>query len=108
KLKAINVAPIAVGAGDKWPAAHFWYNFALRACSVDTLKKASTELVFDDPCFLKAGEDLKSFIATNPFQPNFIATAAQDGAGSSAGMLATGKAAMELMGDWNKGVMESL
>ena len=38
KLKATNVIPISVGAGDKWPAAHYWYNFALRACSIDTLK----------------------------------------------------------------------
>src|SRR5262245_4120587 len=54
KLKATNVIPISVGAGDKWPAAHYWYNFALRACSVDTLKKASLEKVFDDACFVKA------------------------------------------------------
>ncbi len=108
KLKAINVVPIAVGAGDKWPAAHYWYNFALRSCSVDTLKKASLNQTFDDPCFVKAGEDLKSFIATNPFQPNFIATPAQDGAGSSAGLVANGQAAMELMGDWNSGVFQNL
>ena len=108
KLKAANVIPIAVGAGDKWPAAHYWYNFALRACSVDTLKAAgASNLTFDDPCFVKAGEDLKAFIATQPFQPNFIATAAQQGAGSSAGLVANGKAAMELMGDWNLGVMQT-
>jgi len=108
KLKAINVVPISVGAGDKWPAAHYWYNFALRACSVATLKKATTDLVFDDPCFVKAGQDLKTFIATSPFQPDFIATPAQTGAGSSAGLVANGQAAMELMGDWNKGVMANL
>jgi raffinose/stachyose/melibiose transport system substrate-binding protein len=108
KLKAINVVPIAVGAGDKWPAAHYWYNFALRACSVDTLKKASTDLVFDDQCFTKAGQDLKAFLDTKPFQTDFIATPAQQGAGSSAGMVANRQAAMELMGDWNKGVMEGL
>jgi raffinose/stachyose/melibiose transport system substrate-binding protein len=108
KLKAINVTPIAVGAGDKWPAAHYWYNFALRSCSVDTLKNASLHQKFDDPCFVKAGEDLKTFIGTNPFQANFIATPAQEGAGSSAGMVANGKAAMELMGDWNLGVMQNL
>jgi raffinose/stachyose/melibiose transport system substrate-binding protein len=108
KLKAINVVPIAVGAGDKWPAAHYWYNFALRNCSVDTLKKAGADQVFDDPCFVQAGSDLKAFIDTQPFQPDFIATPAQQGAGSSAGMVANRKAAMELMGDWNKGVMESL
>ena len=108
KLKAKNVIPISVGAGDKWPAAHYWYNFALRACSVDTLKKATLEKVFDDPCFVKAGSDLKDFIGIQPFQPNFIATVSQQGAGSSAGLVATGKAAMELMGDWNLGVMQTL
>jgi len=108
KLKAANVIPISVGAGDKWPAAHYWYNFALRACSVDALKAATKSLKFDDPCFVKAGSDLKEFIGIQPFQPNFIATVAQQGAGSSAGLVATGKAAMELMGDWNFGVMQTL
>jgi raffinose/stachyose/melibiose transport system substrate-binding protein len=108
KLKAINVVPIAVGAGDKWPAAHWWYNFGLRACSVDTLKKASVDLVFDDPCFVKAGQDLKAFIDTKPFQPNFIATPGQADPTSANGLLANGKAAMELMGDWNKGTLESV
>jgi raffinose/stachyose/melibiose transport system substrate-binding protein len=108
KLKAINVIPIALGAGDKWPAAHWWYNFALRACSVDTLKKASLDLVFDDQCFVKAGTDLKTFIATNPFQPNFIATPGQNDPTSANGLLANGKAAMELMGDWNKGTLETV
>ncbi|MFU8875963.1 ABC transporter substrate-binding protein [Micromonospora sp. SL4-19] len=108
KLKAINVIPIAVGAGDKWPAAHWWYNFALRACSVDTLKKASVDRVFDDPCFVKAGADLKAFIATKPFQPNFIATPGQNDPTSANGLLANGKAAMELMGDWNKGTLETV
>jgi raffinose/stachyose/melibiose transport system substrate-binding protein len=107
KLKAINVVPIALGAGDKWPAAHWWYNFALRACSVETLRKASVDLVFDDPCFVKAGEDLKAFIATEPFQPNFIATPGQNDPTSANGLLANGKAAMELMGDWNKGTLET-
>ncbi|MBY8871388.1 extracellular solute-binding protein [Micromonospora sp. PLK6-60] len=108
KLKAINVIPIAVGAGDKWPAAHWWYNFALRACSVDTLKKASTDLSFDDPCFVKAGQDLKTFIDTKPFQNNFIATPGQNDPTSANGLLANGKAAMELMGDWNKGTLDTV
>lgn len=108
KLKAINVIPIAVGAGDKWPAAHWWYNFALRACSVETLKKASVETVFDDPCFVKAGQDMKAFIDTSPFQPNFIATPGQSDPTSANGLLANGKAAMELMGDWNKGTLDTV
>ena len=40
KLKAINVAPIAVGAKDAWPAAHWYYNFALRECSQATMNAA--------------------------------------------------------------------
>ncbi|MEV1332994.1 extracellular solute-binding protein [Micromonospora costi] len=107
KLKAINVVPIALGAGDKWPAAHWWYNFALRACSVETLKKASVDLVFDDQCFVKAGQDLKTFIGTDPFQPNFIATPGQNDPTSANGLVANGKAAMELMGDWNRGTLET-
>ncbi|GIJ76916.1 raffinose/stachyose/melibiose transport system substrate-binding protein [Micromonospora phaseoli] len=108
KLKAINVVPIAVGAGDKWPAAHWWYNFALRACSVDTLRKASLETVFDDQCFVKAGQDLKAFIDTKPFQNNFIATPGQNDPTSANGLLANGKAAMELMGDWNRGSLDTV
>lgn len=108
KLKATNVVPIAVGAGDKWPAAHWWYNMALRACSIDALKKASAEKNFDDPCFVKAGQDLKAFIDTKPFQPNFIATPGQNDPTSANGMLANGKAAMELMGDWNRGTLDTV
>lgn len=108
KLKASGVIPIALGAGDKWPAAHWWYEFALRDCSIDTLKKASLDRVFDDPCFVKAGQDLQSFIATKPFQPNFIATPGQNDPTSANGLLANGSAAMELMGDWNRGTLDNV
>jgi len=108
KLKAINVTPISVGAGDKWPAAHWWYNFAVRECSPDALANASTKSNFDDPCFVKAGDDLKKFLDLKPFQPNFLATTGQVGAASSAGLLANKKAAMELMGHWDGGVMQTL
>ncbi len=56
------------------------------------------------PCFTKATKDLTSFMATNPFQAGFRHPA-QTGAGSSAGMLANGKAAMELQGDWEPSVV---
>src|SRR5690606_5356610 len=64
KLKTSGVIPIAVGAGDKWPAAHWWYNCALRACSVETLQRSAVELDFSDPCFVQAGRDLEEFVAT--------------------------------------------
>lgn len=108
KLKAIGVAPISVGAADLWPAGHWWYQFALNACSTATLQSAIPELNFDDPCWVRAGELLEEFIATDPFNPGFLATSAQQGADSSAGLVANGNAAMEFMGHWNAGQIGSL
>jgi len=107
-IKETGVAPIAVGAKDAWPAAHWYYNFALRACSKETMDEAAETRSFDDPCWLKAGEDLQSFLETEPFNEGFLTTTAQQGAGSSAGMIANHQAAMELMGAWNPGVIASL
>lgn len=107
-LKAIGVAPLSVGAGDLWPAGHWWYQFALNACSVETLQTAIPALNFDDPCWIEAGENLENFLKTEPFNEGFLATPAQTGAGSSAGLVANGQAAMEFMGPWNSGVIGSL
>ena len=58
--------------------------------------------------FAKAGQDVLDFIASKPFQEGFNGTPAQQGAGSSAGMVVNGKAAMELQGDWDPSVMAAL
>jgi raffinose/stachyose/melibiose transport system substrate-binding protein len=108
KLKAINVDPIAVGAKDAWPAAHWYYNFALRECSQATMNAAGTSLKFTDACWTKAGNDLSAFLKISPFQPGFLTTAAQVGAGSSAGLVANHKAGMELMGAWDPGTISTL
>jgi raffinose/stachyose/melibiose transport system substrate-binding protein len=100
KLKAAKITPIAVGSKDKWPDAFWWEYFALRECSTDTIKSTIKNLKMTDACFVKAGEDLKTFLASNPFQNAFLGTPAQQGAGSSAGLVANGQAAMELQGDW--------
>ena len=108
KLKAINVTPIAVGAKDAWPAAHWYYNFALRECSQATMTSTAKSLKFSDPCWTKAGDDVAAFLKADPFQKGFLTTSAQQGAGSSAGLLANHKAGMELMGNWDPGVIASL
>jgi raffinose/stachyose/melibiose transport system substrate-binding protein len=100
KLKAKNITPISIGSKDKWPDAFWWSYFAIRECSLDTVKATVKTLKMTDPCWVKAGEDLKAFLDTKPFQPAFLGTPAQQGAGSSAGLVANGKAAMELQGDW--------
>ena len=108
KLKDAGIEPIAVGAASGWPAAHWWYNFALQSCPSDVLQAANSTLDFTDPCFVDAGKTLKEFIDTEPFNTGFAATAAQEGATSSAGLVANGNAAMELMGQWNASVMTGL
>ncbi|MGO4783289.1 ABC transporter substrate-binding protein [Cryobacterium sp. W22_MBD10_FK3] len=108
KLKASGVAPIALGAKDAWPAAHWFYFFALRECSPDVLAEAADTKDFSDDCWIRAGEDLQGFADTEPFNQGFLTTAAQQGAGSSAGLVANHQAGMELMGAWNPGVIASL
>jgi len=108
KIKAAGIEPISVGAGDKWPAAHYWYYFALRECSQQVLTDAVKSLDFSDPCFVKAGEDLQKVIAAKPFNKGFLSTPAQTGATSASGLLATGKVAMEMQGHWEPGVMQGL
>jgi raffinose/stachyose/melibiose transport system substrate-binding protein len=108
KLKTAHIVPIAVGSKDKWPDAFWWEYFAIRECSTTTLKSAMKAVNLSAPCFLKAGHDLTSFMNTKPFQSGFLGTAAQVGAGSSAGMVGNGQAAMELQGDWDPGVMAPL
>ena len=108
KLKAANVSPLALGGKDGWPAGHWYYWFALRECSKDVLFSTGTTLKFDDPCWLKAGQDLQAFASTKPFNEGFLTTSAQQGAGSSAGLIANHKAGAEVMGAWDPGVIGSL
>jgi len=108
KLRESGVVPIAVGAGAGWPAAHWWYQFALKSCSPETLAAAETDFDFSDPCWVEAGEQLQDFLGIEPFQDGFLGTVPQEGAGSSAGMIANGQAAMELMGHWNAGTIGGL
>lgn len=108
KLKGTGVSPIALGAKDAWPAAHWFYWFALRECAGSTMEKTADSKSFSDGCWLKAAEDLQKFSQTKPFNDGFLTTSAQQGAGSSAGLVANHQAAMELMGAWDPGVIASL
>ncbi len=108
KLKAAHIVPIAVGSKDKWPDAFWWEYFAIRECPTATLKSSMRAVNLSNSCFGKASKDLTTFMNTHPFQSGFLGTASQVGAGSSAGMVANGKAAMELQGDWDPGVMAPL
>jgi raffinose/stachyose/melibiose transport system substrate-binding protein len=108
KLKAAGISPIAIGSKDRWPDAFYWEYLVLRECPQATISSAISKQDFGDACFTKAGDDMSAFLNTHPFQSGFLGTPAQQGAGSSAGLVANGKAAMELQGDWEMAVMPSL
>ena len=108
KLKAADIAPISIGGRDRWPDAFYWDYLATKICSKQTMQQAATSYNFKDPCWIKAGTYVEKLLAAEPFQDGFLATPAQQGATSSAGLLANGKVAMELQGHWNPGVMQSL
>ena len=93
KLKATGVAPIALGAKDAWPAAHWYYWFALRACTPGHAgRRRRRREDFDDPCWSRPARTCR-LRRHEPFNDGFLTTSAQQGAGSSAGLVANHKAA---------------
>ncbi len=108
KLKAAKIAPIALGGKDRWPDAFYYDIFALRLCSEDVMRADLKAGKLTDQCFTEAGQKTLDFIKTDPFNIGFNGTSAQQGPGSSAGLVANGEAAMNLQGTWNFGVMQSL
>jgi len=100
KLKSAGYTPIALGAGDKWPAHFWWVYLAMRTGGKAAFDKAyGGSGSFADPSFVKAGELLKQLTALEPFQTGFLG-ATYDDEGAQMG---NGKAAMELMGQWAPG-----
>ncbi len=108
KPKAAKIAPIALGGKDRWPDAFYYDIFALRLCDKDIMKTQLAAGKLTDKCFTDAGQATLDFLKSAPFQDGFNGTSAQQGPGSSAGMVANGKAAMELQGTWDMGVMGGL
>ncbi len=108
KLKAAGIAPISIGGKDKWPDAFYWDYLAVRMCSQQVVQQSASDFQFTDPCWTQAGQKVQELLGSQPFNKGFLATPAQQGAASSAGLLANGKAAMELQGHWNPSVMTNL
>ncbi len=100
KLKAAGITPIAVGAGDKWPAMFWWAYLSLRAGGQPALEEAIATGDWTGEAFVTAGTELKKLIDMQPFQESFLAATYPQ----QAATVGNGKAAMELMGQWAPGV----
>lgn len=108
KLKDSGIDAIALGAKDAWPAAHWYYWLVLRECSSEVYDKSVQDHDFSNECWVNAGKKLQELNDLKAFNDGFLTTTAQQGANSSAGLLANHKAAMELMGAWEPGVLKDL
>lgn len=105
-LKDAGITPIAVGAGDKWPA-HFYYSYLmLRLGGEELMTQLAADGNFERPEVIKAGEELKRLIDLEPFQAGMLSTP-WDGADGEAGFIGTGQAAMDLMGQWAPGAFRA-
>ena len=73
QLKDAGITPIAVGAGDKWPA-HFYYSYLMvRLGGADVMNAIAADGNFNVPEVIAAGDELKRLIDMAPFQPGFLA-----------------------------------
>ena len=101
-LKDAGITPIAVGAGDKWPA-HFWYSYLMvRLGGADAMNQIAATNDFDVPNVIDAGQKVADLVALDPFQAGFLG-AGWDAPDGESGTMASGGAAMDLMGQWAPG-----
>ena len=57
---------------------------------------------------MQNGKEQKTLLESEPFNPSYLTTPAQEGTTSASGLLATEKVAMEMQGHWEPGVMQGL
>lgn len=105
-LKDAGITPIAVGAGDKWPA-HFWYSYLMvRLGGADAMNQIAADNNFSVPNVIGAGEKVAELVALEPFQEGFLG-AGWDAPDGESGTMASGGAAMDLMGQWAPGAFKN-
>ncbi len=104
KLDAAGTIPIALGAGDKWPAHFWWVYLAMRIGGKPAFDAAyGGSGSFKDEAFVKAGQTLLELEALDPFQTGYLGATYDD----QAALVGNGDAAIELMGQWAPAVQDA-
>jgi xylobiose transport system substrate-binding protein len=99
-LKARGVTPIALGGGDKWPT-QMWFQYVYdRVAGPELFRKALSgdKSAWESADSRKALGMIKELVDAGAFGTNYDSVKFTDG--GSPALLATGKAAFELMGSW--------
>ncbi|MFE5793686.1 ABC transporter substrate-binding protein [Streptomyces sp. NPDC056503] len=105
-LKAKGVTPIALGGGDRWPT-QMWFQYLYdRVAGPELFQKAvgGDKEVWASADSRKALGMLKELIDAGAFGTNYDSVKFTDG--GSPALLATGKAAFELMGSWEYSTLQ--
>jgi len=103
-IKNAGITPIALGAGDRWPAHFWWVYLAMRMGGKEAFDRAyDGRGSFKDPTFVEAGRLLNKLRDTQPFQTGFIGATYDD----QGALMGNGRAAMELMGQWAPATQEA-
>ncbi|WP_031003489.1 ABC transporter substrate-binding protein [Streptomyces sp. NRRL F-5727] len=105
-LKAKGVTPIALGGGDRWPT-QMWFQYLYdRVAGPELFQKAvnGDKSVWASEDSKKALGMLKELIDAGAFGTNYDSVKFTDG--GSPALLATGKAAFELMGSWEYSTLQ--
>nr|WP_188496515.1 extracellular solute-binding protein [Pullulanibacillus pueri] len=102
KLKAKGITPLAIGDKEVWGSTMVFENILLAELGPDKYKQLWTgEVTFDDPAVKKSAEIFKKMIGY--INDDHSSLAWQD----ASQLVADGKAAMNIMGDWAKGYFTS-
>lgn len=102
KLKAKGITPLALGDKNTWPATMLFEDILLGKLGPDKYMKLWTgDVPFDDPQVKDAAETFKKMLSY--INPDHSSLDWQD----ASQMVADGKAAMNVMGDWAKGYFTS-
>jgi raffinose/stachyose/melibiose transport system substrate-binding protein len=101
-LEDAGITPVAVGAGDQWPA-HFWYSYLMvRLCGSDGMVEIAKDNNFERDCVIEAGQKVLDLVGLEPFQEGYLG-AGWDAPDGESGTMANEQAAMDLMGQWAPG-----
>ena len=101
-LKAKGIAPISLAEGDQWPGLMYIEYLADRigGPSVAKALQDNTPGAWKNPAITQALTDMQTLAKAGAFNKGFDSTKFN---GQSDALVTSGKAAMQLMGDWDLG-----
>ncbi|MDT9684005.1 extracellular solute-binding protein [Streptomyces sp. TRM76323] len=105
-LKGKGITPIALGGGDKWPT-QMWFQYVYdRVAGPELFQKAleGDKSAWESADSKKALGMLRELVDAGAFGTNYDSVKFTDG--GSPALLATGKAAFELMGSWEYSTLQ--